>query len=453
MMTEDLMEQIIGLLGTEVQQFRSDFDSLEGRVQTVTRRIGQALLQRTVEANTNGYAGSTQACGCGHRQAFKGYRSRTVLTLFGVVTIRRGYYRCAACGASSVPYDRASGLGGVGLSNRLASAVSLLAVDISFQKACEKIERLLGVKVDDNAAVKSVTGAGAVLLARQQEGIEQFQADGRLAEPTASPKRLYVSSDGAMAPIRPSGDGVEAAARGRRDRRVDGSSGEGTDTIAWREVKCAAAWWEEGSGEAPIRRQRYQGRIEPAERFGWTWWLLAAGCGLRGAWEVVVLGDGALWIWNLAARFFGGAIQILDWYHAMEHVWACAAALYGEGAAGSKRWAKSMETVLWEAGGAALLRRLRRFQRRRREPCEALEDLIGYVEPNVARMDYPSYRSAGLHVGSGPIESACKQLVTARLKQSGMRWTVAGAEQTLALRCCWLNGDWDAFWQSKPLAA
>ena len=79
--------------------------------------------------------------------------------------------------------------------------------------------------------------------------------------------------------------------------------------------------------------------------------------------------------------------------------------------------------------------------------------MIGYVEPNVARMDYPSYRSAGLHVGSGPIESACKQLVTARLKQSGMRWTVAGAEQTLALRCCWLNGDWDAFWQSKPLAA
>ena len=153
MMANDLMEQIVQLLGPEVQQFASDFDSLEGRVQELTRQIGQALLQRTVEKNKNGYEGSTQPCSCGQRQAFKGYRAKTVLTQFGAVTIHRGHYRCAACGASSVPYDRASGLGAVAMSNRLASAVSLLAVDISFEKACEKIEKLLGVKADDNAAV------------------------------------------------------------------------------------------------------------------------------------------------------------------------------------------------------------------------------------------------------------------------------------------------------------
>lgn len=433
-MANDLMEQIVQLLGPEVQQFASDFDSLEGRVQEVIRQIGQALLQRTVDENKNGYEGSTQVCSCGQRQAFKGYRAKTVLTLFGAVTIRRGYYRCVACGSSSVPYDRASGLGAVAMSNGLASAVSLLAVDISFQKACEKIEKLLGVKADDNAAVTAVQQSGAVLLAGQQEAIKEFQENGHVSEPSTSPKRLYVSSDGAMAPIR-------------------ASSGEGKDSIEWREVKCAAAWWQEGPKDKPIRRQRYACQIESASLFGWTWWLLAAQCGLRGASEVVVLGDGAVWIWNLAARFFHGAVQILDWYHAMEHLWSCGAGLYGQGTAQSRRWVKQMETIMWEAGGAALLKRLGQFQRRRREPCEALDDLIGYVEPNVVRMDYPSYRAAGLQVGSGPIESACKQLVTARLKQSGMRWTVAGAEQTLALRCCWLNGQWDAFWQSKPLAA
>ncbi len=431
MMANDLMEQIVQLLGPEVQEFASDFDRLEGRVREVTQQLGQALLQRAVEENKNGYEGSTQPCGCGQRQAFKGYRPKTVLTLFGPVTIRRGYYRCPDCGASSMPYDRASGLGAAAMSNRLASAVSLLAVDISFQKACEKIEKLLGVKADDNAAVKVVEHAGAVLLARQQEAIEQFQRDGQVAEPPESPKRLYVSSDGAMAPMRP-------------------SSSEGEASIDWREVKCAAAWWED---EQQRRQQRYAGRIAPAESFGWTWWLLAVHCGLRGAWEVVVLGDGAVWIWNLAERFFGGAIQILDWYHVMEHLWSCGAALYGQSTAQSTRWVKQMETMLWDFGGATLLKRLRQFQRRRREPCEALEDLIGYVESNVTRMDYPTHRAAGRKIGSGPIESACKQLVTARLKQAGMRWTVAGAEQTLALRCCWLNGHWDDFWQSKPLAA
>ena len=430
-MKEQIFAQIVSLLAQEYQDFEGDLDCLEGQVQNDLRQIGKEGMQRVLHQRTWGYQGNSQPCNCGGVQRFIGYRPRWVVTRLGTVRLRRAYYHCRECGASSVPYDRASGLGGGHLSNGLASAVGLLAVDISFEKSCRKIEKLLGIKADDNAAVEAVEHAGAVLLARQQEAIEQFQETGQVAEPSESPKRLYVSSDGAMAPIRP-------------------SSSEGGDSIDWREVKCAAAWWED---EQHGHQQRYAGRIASASLFGWTWWLLAAQCGLRGASEVVVLGDGAVWIWNQAARFFRGAIQILDWYHAMEHVWACGAALYGQGTAQSTRWVKQMETILWEAGGEALLKRLRRFQRRRREPCEALEDLIGYVEPNVARMDYPTHRAAGRKIGSGPIESTCKQRVTARLKQAGMRWTVAGAEQTLALRCCWLNDDWDEFWKSKPLAA
>lgn len=429
-MNEQIFAQIVSLLAQEYEDFEGDLDGLEGHVQEDLRQIGKAGMQQVLQQRTWGHQGNSLPCDCGGVQRFIGYRPRWVVTLLGTMRVRRAYYHCSGCGASSVPYDRASGLGGGHLSNGLAAAVSLLAVDISFENACRKIEKLLGVKADDNAAVKVVEQAGAVLLARQQEAIEQFQREGQVAEPSRSPKRLYVGSDGAMAPIRP-------------------SSSEGEDSIDWREVKCAAAWWED---ERHGHQQRYAGRIEAAETFGWTWWLLAIQCGLRGASEVVVLGDGAVWIWNLAARFFRGAIQILDWYHAMEHVWACGAGLYGQGTAQSERWVKRMETIMWEAGGAALLKRLRQFQRRR-EPCEALADLIGYIEPNVTRMDYPRHRAAGRKVGSGPIESACKQLVTARLKQAGMRWTVDGAEQTLALRCCWLNGDWDAFWKSKPLAA
>jgi len=181
--------------------------------------------------------------------------------------------------------------------------------------------------------------------------------------------------------------------------------------------------------------------------------LLAASCGVRRADQVVVLADGAPWIWKQAERFVGQAIQILDWYHATEHLWACGNALYGEGRGRAGEWVEQMKTMMWEQGGAALLERLKQFHRHRGQGREPLEELIGYVQSNVRRMDYPRYRADGLHIGSGPVESACKQLVGARLKQVGMRWTVPGAERVLALRCCWLNGQWDALWKSKPLAA
>lgn len=434
-MNADLMDQIVRLLGPEVQEFAEDLDGLEAHVQGLMRQASRGLLQHAVANRRNGYVGSRRSCPCGGFEQFKGYRSKTVLTLFGPVKVARGYYRCGACGGSSIPYDRASGLGEGVLSNRLASAVSLLAVDISFQKACEKIERLLGVRVDDNTAWAGFEQAGAVALSSQQQAIERFQRSGQLPERApgeGGPQRLYLSSDGGMAPIRPS---------------PEQGSGE---SINWREVKCAAAWWQDGDGPP---QQRYTARIEPAESFGWKWWLLAAECGVRRAEQVVVLGDGAAWIWNLAERFFSRAVQILDWYHAAEHLFECGQQLHGQATAAARRWSEQMEAILWEGGGTALLQRLSRQQRRRRQPSEALDELIGYVESNQSRMAYPSYRAQGLQIGSGPVESTCKQLVTARLKQSGMRWTVDGAEQTLALRCCWLNGQWDQFWQSKPLAA
>jgi len=431
-MKSDLMEQIVALGWEEVQAFGGDLDQAEAAVWDWTRQVGRRLLERLGQEGRHGYSGSRRACPCGGKQRFISHRLKGVLTVFGPVKVRRAYYRCDACGASSLPYDQASGLGDGALSNRLASAVSLLSVDSSFEQASAKVEKLLGVKVDDNTVAGTAERAGAALLSGQDEAIERFQKTGALSEPEASPRRLYLSSDGAMAPIRPG-------------ERLEGEPG-----IDWREVKCAAAWWQDPEQQ---REQRYLGRIEAAESFGWKWWLLAASCGVRRAEQVVVLGDGAPWIWKLTERFFGRAVQILDWYHAAEHLWSCGHALYGEGSGRAGKWVEQMKTILWERGGRALLDRLRQWHRHRRQASEPLEELIGYVEANVDRMDYPSYRAEGLDIGSGPVESACKQLVTARLKQVGMRWTVPGAERILALRCCWLNGQWDSFWQSRPLAA
>lgn len=344
------------------------------------------------------------------------------MTLTGVCRVRRAYYHCANCRTGQIPYDRQSGLGSGQLSNRLASAVSLLAVQNSFVEAGLILEELLGIAVDDNTIAKTAERAGAVLLANNDAAVEQALECRQPPPAQIHPPRLYVSTDGTTAPT------------------LDG----------WREVKCGAVYWDD-----PVEghQSRYAGRIENCEAFGRRLWHLACECGLRQAAEVIVIGDGAPWIWNQAALRFSRAVQILDWYHASQHVWSCAHGLYGEGTKKAKAWATRMRTTLYEHGGRALLKRLRRSCYSRAEPCEALAELIGYVVPNVERMDYPAYRAAGLSIGSGPVESACKRLVGGRLKGPGMRWSVDGADAILALRITWINGHWKRLWKSKPMAA
>lgn len=344
------------------------------------------------------------------------------MTLTGVCRVRRAYYHCPTCRAGQIPYDRDAGLGSGQLSNRLASAVSLLAAQSSFEEAGRTLQALTGIVVDDNTIAHAAEQAGRAILARNDTAVQEALENRRPPTAEVQPPRLYISTDGTTAPTQ-----------------------EG-----WREVKCGAVYWDD-----PVegRQSRYAGRIEDCESFGRRLWYLACECGLRQAAEVVVIGDGAPWIWNQAKRRFSRARQILDWYHASEHVWLCANGLYGEGTKAAAAWANRMLTVLYEQGGRALLRCLRRSCRSRGERPAALAELLGYIVPNVERMDYPAYRAAGLAIGSGPVESACKRLVGGRLKGPGMRWSVAGADAILALRITWLNGHWQRLWESKPLAA
>ena len=352
------------------------------------------------------------------------------MTSQGPVTFQRAYYHCGVCRTGQIPYDRQSGLGSGQLSNRLASVVSLLASQNSFAEVGRMVQELLGLPanrqagllVDDNTIAQTAERAGAAIVAANDAAVQQALSRREPPAPEVRPQRLYISTDGTMAPTR------------------DG----------WREVKCGAVYWDD-----PVEghQSRYAGRIETCEGFGQRLWHLACRCGLRQAAEVVMIGDGAPWIWNQARLWFGRARQILDWYHASQHVWSCANELYGEGAAAAAGWAKGMLTSLYDHGGRALLKRLRRSCHSRRQVPEALLELIGYVAANVERMEYPRYRAAGLSIGSGPVESACKRLVGGRLKGPGMRWNVAGAEAILALRITWFNGQWQSLWQSKPLAA
>jgi hypothetical protein len=262
-------------------------------------------------------------------------------------------------------------------------------------------------------------------------------------------KRLYVELDGVLVRLRRGSVPFEAQEEQR--------SGD-----VYREVKVGAAFaatrgphrsdlvpgvWLDEAG--PLR---YVARRTTAAAFGPLLYDLAAQAGLPRAREVVVLGDGAHWIWELAAEHFPGAVQIVDLWHAKQHVWNVAHAVFGRGMATGAAWAENACTCLVQGQITALVAAIQALppvapppgQRRSVPEVEA-----DYFARNAERMCYPRFRAQGMQVGSGIAEAACKTVVSTRAKRTGMRWTPEGLDALLALRTAVLNETYDAFWQTQ----
>jgi hypothetical protein len=156
---------------------------------------------------------------------------------------------------------------------------------------------------------------------------------------------------------------------------------------------------------------------------------------------VVVVGDGAEWIWNRASMFVKRC-EILDFWHAIEHAWEFAQACYGDGSQQADRWVHQVAEDLRGGKVEEVIARLKRMRPRSPELREKLESLIRYYSNNVTRMKYDEYLRLGYGIGSGAVESAHKQVVHARFRQAGMRWSEIGARRLLALRLLLLNDNW-----------
>lgn len=204
----------------------------------------------------------------------------------------------------------------------------------------------------------------------------------------------------------------------------------------------------------PVRDEAsttYVGAIEPAEAFGVRLYAEAVRRGVQRAALVTVLGDGAPWIWGIAAEHFPGATQIVDLYHAREHLGALGKLLYGPGSPAAKQWAAARCQQLDTGEIEAMVAVLRRLRPRERSVAEAVRKAIEYFQTHAERMRYARFRRHGLFVGSGVIEAGCTTIVGQRLKQSGMRWTVRGANAIIALRCADLSGRWEEFWEARAV--
>ena len=293
------------------------------------------------------------------------------------------------------------------------------------------------VKTKEVERVSETIGEEIEAVARRER---KAVLSGKIVQITPVP-RMYVAVDGTGVPMVP----YETEGRSSKDE---------TGRAKTREAKLGCVFTQVGvdSEGRPIRDEgstTYVGAIETAQEFGDRIFTEAIRRGSRFAGQMVVLGDGAPWIWNLAAEHFPGAIEIVDLYHAREHLAELAKVVYGPGSSMAAQWKDARIAELDVGNVEAVLTAIARLRPRNDTVKEEVRRAAGYFQTNAHRMRYKEFRGRGLFIGSGVIEAGCKTIAGRRLKQSGMRWTVKGANAILALRCCELSGRTEQYWERR----
>jgi len=414
-------------LAEALPEVLNDLEQAEQLVRSGMLQIGRDLLQAWSE-EADAKAARPDCEQCGEPTRHKGYVSGPLVTTLGTIEVRRPRYRCAACGREHYPHDVHLRFRSHAVSWLLAKVLGRLGAQLPFEQAARNLKEDHGIRLSKHTLEQICEEAGQAVLDQEDAQRQRLQQLPSQEQPSAlpdspiSPQKAYVFADGAM------------------------MHAEG----AWQEIRVASVAAENAQDE--VVKVEHRARFLNCTDFGWQLLLLARRAGYHRARHRVFLADGARWLWELAAMHFPDAIQILDWYHLAEHVHAAAAVLFGEGTPNARRWSERRKTELWNGQVAKTLRCLRALppQTRAKAKRETVRQLIGYLENNRRRINYPRYRALGLRIGSGQVEGACKTLVGGRCKQAGMRnWNRRSAEGVLRLRAALQTDDYQALWRHR----
>jgi hypothetical protein len=423
---------------------RLDLEATEMAMRSALHRAGAAALSQLLEFPAPGEEERTLPCSCGQQAHYRGLRSKTVLTALGWVEVWRPYYGCPHCGRGQFPVDVELDIENTEFSPGVRRMQALVGHEAPFDDGREQMRILAGLEVTTKSVERTAEAIGADIAQREQAEIQKaLQLD--LPVIVGQPIRiLYVQMDGTGIPV------VKKETAGRPGK-VEGQPAH-TRECKLGCVFTQTKWDEEGYAIRDPDSTTYTGAIETAEEFGRRIYAEARRRGWSRALLKVVMGDGAEWIWNIADLHFPGAIQIVDLYHARQHLWEVARTLYPHEEAKRKAWMKMHQKLLDRGKIEKLVGVLRAIKSDNAEIAEKLRTEADYFERNRERMRYPTFRRQHLFVGSGVIEAGCKTVIAVRLKGSGMFWTVRGANAIVALRCCQLNGEFENYWEGRRAA-
>jgi hypothetical protein len=367
---------------------------------------------------------------CGEPMRKIDKRERGIVSLLGTGRFSRTYYGCKQCSAHAFPKDKALGLAGTQYTLGIKRVVSRLAVSDSFNSGSLTMRDICGVEVITKEVERIAERVGNAIEIKSKAMIEDIFSGKENFTPVTKEDdlTLYIEYDGTGVPV------TKTETEGRAGKHEDGSA-------KTREMKVGCVFTQHSLDEnfQPLRDEgstTYFGAIETSDDFGQRVYAEAMQRGVYRAGRVVIIGDGAKWIWNIADMHFPEAIQIVDMFHAKEHICDLLKAVVPD-----ESIRKSLKDQMYEilesgditALTTAILSLPTKDQR-------YIEGKARYFTNNAHRMNYAAFKEQGLFVGSGVIEAGCKHVIGKRLKQSGMSWSVRGANSIAALRCCILSG-------------
>ena len=443
------------------QEVDREVDSLLQRIFAERRRTGGLDLEAVEMAfrttmHQAGAAGLTQLlteelpqqrhlpCACGGTADYQELRSKPVLTAVGPARMLRPYYLCSRCHEGQFPADQALDVERTEFSPGVRRMLGVVGSECSsFRLGAEQLLLLAGLEVTAKAVERVAEAIGADIAAREQAEIQkalQLELPAAAGPPIPI---LYVELDGTGVPVVPKDtEGREGREEGKPARTREAKMGC---------IFTQTTVDEEGYAVRDEASTTYLGGIQTSGEFGRALYTEAYRRGWGRAVHRVVLADGQHYNWNIAQEHFPGAVQIVDLYHAREHVWELGAKLYPSDKAAKAGWIKTHQRWLDDGQIENLAASLRSIASHNQKP--ELGDHIlteaNYFEGNAERMRYPQFRSRGFFVGTGVMEAACKTIIGGRLKRSGMFWTVRGANSIIALRCCRLSGKFEDYWEAR----
>jgi len=429
-------QQIIGEL-LLTMPIPDSLSYMEKGVRQAMVELGNTLLTTWLSVQNDRYPADTVTCRCGAQARYLGMREGVLCTTLGRITYSRSYYLCDTCHEGTHPLDECLGLRPGAISADLERLTALTGAHLPFGHGSELFETLTLVNTSPQTMDKATQAFGAEMDAVEATWITESQDSEallRLEREGEPVERLYGSLD---------------ATKVHTDEHRD------DDDEGWRDLKMGT--WFETDAQPPAqpdaawdiraKNMTYYCDIAEAERFGSLLWATGMQRRAPVAKEIVFVADGAEWIWNLVQTHYPKAVQIIDWFHAVEHLAPVAERVRGQPAEHTA-WLKQARDDLWEGRLDDVIAACT-AQARPACPDDAALGAAHYFSNNRQRMNYPAYRAQGYQIGSGTMESACKQVGSQRLKVPGATWDKGGARYVAKARTALLSNQWDMLAQRR----
>lgn len=426
---------------------------LEREVEQEYRPQMLEALQRKVNTVAEEARATVPECPrCGQPMIYHDTRAVSWLAHWGRLQVSPSRYRCSPCKQERRPLLDILGVEPGRICGSLARRLGLLAAVAPYELAARLAQLLLGVTISAMGVWRVAQRLGQA-AASHSEALSQYHTDSRSqgASVDNAPPAVVLGIDGCI---------LGMQVRAHRRRRVGAEPLPALPVIEqghFREVKTGVVLLptervETSSGRRSVVRRFLVTCLGDADEIFRRLYAQVRELGWVGPRTVVVIvGDGAEWIWNRAAMFLHRC-EILDFWHALEHAWAFARLRYGEGSAQADQWVHQIAEDLRAGKVQEVIAGLKRLRPKTPELRESLQALIRYYSENVGRMRYDEYLRRGYGIGSGAVESAHKQVVHSRLRQAGMRWSESGARRLLALRLLLLNDNWELLDRMRMLS-